>query len=209
MKDWAELEVEIATKDCNDEYTKGCYESALKAYKSLCSDGHSGCSFSITSNILKRLLDNKPLSPINETDFPDEPYFTDKNGVKNFQCYRKGGLFKKEYPDGTIKYNDIDRYYGYDIENTKIGYNSKLIEDIVDEMFPIKMPYNANKTYAVATDRFLLDEQNGGWDHRAVLFIKDEEGNKYDVNKFFKEENDKFVEISEEEYYEGKLNRID
>ena len=87
MKDWAELEVEIATKN-SDEYTKGCYESALKAYKSLCADGHSGCSFSITSNILKRLLDNKPLSPINETDFPDEPYFTGKNRIKYFQCFR-------------------------------------------------------------------------------------------------------------------------
>lgn len=208
MKDWAELEVEIATKN-SDEYTKGCYESALKAYKSLCADGHSGCSFSITSNILKRLLDNKPLSPINETDFPDEPYFTDKNGVKHFQCYRKGGLFKREYHDGTIKYNDIDRYYGYEIENTKITYSSGLIGDIVNEMFPIEMPYNANKTYAVATDTFLLNKQNGSFDHKAVLFIKDEEGNKYDVNKFFKEENDKFVEISKEEFYENKLNRID
>lgn len=208
MKDWAELEVEIATKN-SDEYTKGCYESALKAFKSLCEDGHSGCSISITSNILKRLLDNKPLSPINETDFPDEPYFTDKNGVKHFQCYRKGGLFKKEYPDGTIKYIDIDRYYAYDIENTNIKYSGKLIEDIVDEMFPIKMPYNANKSYAVATDTFLLKRENGDYDHKAVLFIKDEEGNKYDVNKFFKEENDNFVEISKEEFYGSKLNRID
>lgn len=36
-----------------------------------------------------------------------------------------------------------------------------------------------------------------------------EEGNKYEINKFFKEENDKFVEISKEEFYENKLNRID
>ena len=37
MKDWAENEVNIATKDC-DEYTKNCYLSALKAYKSLLDD---------------------------------------------------------------------------------------------------------------------------------------------------------------------------
>ena len=71
------------------------------------------------------------------------------------------------------------------------------------------MPYNANKSYAVATDTFLLKRENGDYDHKAVLFIKDEEGNKYDVNKFFKEENDNFVEISKEEFYGSKLNRID
>ena len=51
MLDWARREVEIACEKENpnrkgDEFDYGCacYESALKAFESLCEDGHSGFS---------------------------------------------------------------------------------------------------------------------------------------------------------------------
>ena len=37
MKTWAENEVNLAIKYC-DEYTKNCYLPALKAYNMLCDD---------------------------------------------------------------------------------------------------------------------------------------------------------------------------
>ena len=64
MLDWAKKEVEIACKRENPDrkdgewdYCCACYESALKAYESLCNDGHSGYSFGFTKNILIRLMD--------------------------------------------------------------------------------------------------------------------------------------------------------
>ena len=51
MQTWAEKEIEIACKreradskveDGELDYGCACYESALKAYKSLIEDGHSG-----------------------------------------------------------------------------------------------------------------------------------------------------------------------
>lgn len=46
MHDWANREVEIAKKQENGfTYGEMCYDSALKAYLSLCEDGHSGMSF--------------------------------------------------------------------------------------------------------------------------------------------------------------------
>jgi hypothetical protein len=76
---WAEKEIELA---CEKErrvaeqhgdpdgagYGIGCYESALKAFKSLCGDGHSGFSIGLTMNILNRLVDTKPLTPIFDTE---------------------------------------------------------------------------------------------------------------------------------------------
>lgn len=51
MLDWAKREVEIACKKENPNRKEGefdygcaCYESALKAFESLCDDGHSGFS---------------------------------------------------------------------------------------------------------------------------------------------------------------------
>ena len=75
MKEWAELEVEIAKKrergDApEDEFDYGCacYDSALKAFNSLCEDGHSGMSIGFTKAILNRLIDGKPLVPIEDTE---------------------------------------------------------------------------------------------------------------------------------------------
>ena len=63
LKEWAKREVEIACKKENPnwdgksfDYGCACYQSALKAYQSLCEDEHSGMSFNITKNILIRLI---------------------------------------------------------------------------------------------------------------------------------------------------------
>ena len=57
MYNWAKRECMIACGIKDDtvdfeklpwDYSVGCYQSALKAYKSLCEDGHSGFSFSMT-----------------------------------------------------------------------------------------------------------------------------------------------------------------
>lgn len=73
--DWAKREVELACKRENPnkkpgefDYGCACYESALKALNSLAEDGHSGFSMSITKQILNRLIDGKPLTPIEDTD---------------------------------------------------------------------------------------------------------------------------------------------
>ena len=67
MQTWAEKEIEIACKRerkasgvKNDDwdYSCACYDSALKAYKSLMSDGHSGFSIGLTKHILNRLMVN-------------------------------------------------------------------------------------------------------------------------------------------------------
>ena len=54
MLEWAKREVEIACKNENPDRKEGefdygcaCYEGALKAFKSLCNQGHSGMSIKI------------------------------------------------------------------------------------------------------------------------------------------------------------------
>lgn len=75
LERWAENEVAIACrrekpnrKDGELDYGCACYESALKAFGSLCEDGHSGFSIGLTKAILNRLIDNKPILPIEDTD---------------------------------------------------------------------------------------------------------------------------------------------
>ena len=74
MEDWAKNEIEIACKhergDKNPkefDYGCACYESACKAFQSLMEDGHSRTSIGFTKAILNRLIDGKPLTPIEDT----------------------------------------------------------------------------------------------------------------------------------------------
>ena len=91
MYEWAEQECRLACKkenpnfdfDSDDfDYGCSCYKSALKAYKSLLEDEHSGMSFSFTRNILERLMRGEPLTPITDDDFEGGNYlYPDKNKI--------------------------------------------------------------------------------------------------------------------------------
>ena len=115
--DWAEREVAIACetenpnkKDRKFDYGCACYESALKAFKVLCNDDHSGFSMKITQSILNRLINGQPLSPIEDTNDVWEKVAQDKDmGYWTYQCKRMSSLFKYVYTNGTVKYIDIDR----------------------------------------------------------------------------------------------------
>lgn len=218
MKEWAKKEVELACKHENPDRKEGefdygcaCYESALKAFNSLCDDGHSGFSIKMTQAILNRLIDRLPLTPIEDTDDAWNKCPRIEDGPEIYQCKRMPSLFKYVYDDGTVKYHDNDLSYCVDINNPNVTYSSRLGGEIVDEMYPIIMPYMPGKPIKVYCEDFLVDKKNGDFDAVGVLYaLKTENGEqqKIEINRFFRapEGNEKpdWVEISKEEYYERK-----
>ena len=217
MLTWAEKEIEIACKrergDSPPEefdYGCACYESALKAFKSLIGDRHSGASIGITKHVLNRLIDGKPLTPIEDT--PDMwNDISDRNveeGYVCFQCKRMSSLFKYVYTDGTVKYRDIYRCHGVDINNPDYTFSTGLVTKIIDEMFPIAMPYSPGKAMAVYCEDFLTDKKNGDFDTRGIFYAINPDGEKIEINRFFKESEDGWDEIDETEYNERKLIKI-
>lgn len=224
MVDWAKREVMIAVNnekaDTNDEdagmvdYAVGCYNSALKAFMSLTGDGHSGFSIGLTKNILDRLIDGKPLSPIEDTpDVWDDitEWGSPEQGYTEYQCKRMSSLFKKVYTDGTIIYNDVDQFVCRDIKTPDLAYTSGLVNRTVRTMFPITMPYTpSSKRYIVDCDEFLVDEANGDFDTVGILTVTTPENDVVPVNKFFKEDSTtkQFIEITKEEFDSRKLVAI-
>ncbi len=208
MQTWAEKEIDIACKreravskveDGDWDYGCACYESALKAYKSLIRDGHSGFSIGMTKHILNRLIDGKPLTPIEDTpdiwnDIIDR---NDEEGYICFQCKRMSSLFKYVYADGTVEYKDINRYYCVNINNTEVTYYSGLVQRIIDEMFPITMPYFPGKPIKVYCEDFLTDRKNGDFDTVGIFYAIKPDGEKIEINRFFKESEDGWKEIDE------------
>ena len=65
MEKWAEEEIRLACEK-EGEYGRACYKSAMRAYKSLLNDDHSGFSIHLTKNILNRLINVQPLTPIED-----------------------------------------------------------------------------------------------------------------------------------------------
>ena len=225
MYDWAEQECRLACKkenpnfdfDSDDfDYGCSCYKSALKAYKSLAEDGHSGMSFSFTRDILERLMRHEPLTPITDDDFeggnclyPDDHLAS--LGLKSeIQCPRMSSLFRKETVDGKVTYCDVNRAYSINVETPSDTFSCGRETNIVDEMFPIKMPYLPEKEeYKVYIQTFLADKKNGDFDTQGILYLITPEGKRIDINRYYTEKAGKMVEISKDEYDELLTNRLD
>lgn len=221
MKEWAKLEVEIAKKrergdapENEFDYGCACYDSALKAFNSLLEDGHSGMSIGFTKAILNRLIDGKPLVPIEDTDdIWNLCDYGEGHKYTQYQCKRMSALFKKVYPDGRIEYSSVDQCYCENI-NTGSTYTCGLEMAVIRELYPITMPYMPGDRIKVVTEECLTYQKNGDFDTKAIFYcIKD--GEKVEINRFFAESQDYpdreesnvghgWVEITKEEFLERK-----
>lgn len=205
-EEWAEREVELACKKENPnwdgksfDYGCACYQSALKAYKSLCEDGHSGGSFNITKNILIRLMNDLPLKPITDDDFLgvkpdwDDSKYLEKNGLKShLQCPRMFSLSRKETLDGKITYSDVDRVVFHDANGDGWWHNGYATE-IVDELFPITMPYYPKvEKYKVYGETFYMvdgedktAENVGSYNLVKIYYVITPDKERIEINKEF------------------------
>jgi hypothetical protein len=210
MLEWAKREVEIASKrergdKPEDEWDYGvaCYEGALEAFEVLCKQGHSGMSIGITKQILNRLIDGKPLTPIEDTEDAWNDISRYGGGL-HYQCKRMSGLFKNVDEHGNISYTDVNSSYCIDID-TGATYHSRLVRKVVDTLYPIRMPYiPADKPIKVYCETFLVDPTNGDWDTKGILYLEEPDGKRVEVNIFYAELGGEMVRITVREYKRRK-----
>lgn len=219
MSEWARKEVEIACKKENPDWDQasgqfdygcGCYQSALKAYLTLMEDGHSGYSFGITAAILERLLHELPLTPIE--DIPenwydgsdeDQPLIKSDDGTVSQMCKRRFSLWKETRADGTVVFRDNERYVCYDESESFAGFHDGQAGRILDEMFPIKMPYFPEKErYKIEESTYLTDRKNGDLDTKAFWRVTTPGGEVVSINQFYAEIDNKWQRIDQETFKE-------
>lgn len=225
--EWATNEVAYKLnelqKSYNDDentdfkYIKGCYESALKAIKSLYGDDHTLFSIQDTKAILGQLIDRKPLSPIKETDEWKYDYTIDKFNYDVYSSIRFPTLTKRIYKDGRIQYRDMYRTYGIFIDaEVEVPHSFGLLDAIIDEMFPMIMPYYPDTRYRIYYKE--LPSNPKVKEYKSVMFIshaiKEPTNERIDINRYFiEDEHDNdiyygYKEISKEEYEKIKLVNI-
>lgn len=219
--DWAGREVTLACirekeaveKPGDADYDIVCYESALRAYRCLSRDGHSGFSIQITKSILNRLIDGKCLTPIEDT--PDiwedvSETFSKDDPIKHYQCKRMFSLFKEVAPDGTVTYSDTNRVQVVNVDEPDIAYTNGFTTRLIDKLAPITMPYfPADKKFKVVREEFLTDSKNGDFDTVAYLYVITPEGKKVELNGYFKDGENGLVRIDKTEYDERKARRVE
>lgn len=209
MELWAEEEIRIAcererggTSEDEWDYGVACYESALKAFRSLAEDGHSGMSIGITLNILNRLVKGQALTPIADTDDVWEKCVRGRASCTTYQCRRMSSLFKDVYADGHIEYSDVSRFSCRTLDSSAWWHNGH-VSKIASEYFPITMPY-IPRTYTVVCEEFLSDIQNGDFDTIGILYILDSAGERKEVNRYFADCEEGWREIDPAEYVQRK-----
>ena len=210
MIDWARKEIEIAKKREREasgneygwDYGCACYDSALKAFESLCEDGHSGMSIGFTKLILNRLIDGKVLTPIDDT-----PDIWNQISENEHQCKRMHSLFKEVDESGNVSYSDNNYAIGVDARNNGLAYHSGLVSNYVYSKYPITMPYYPNsKPYKVYCEDFLYKKPDavGEFDHKALLYMINPNGEREEINQYFMERDGKMVEIDPQTYYKHR-----
>ena len=182
QKDWAQNEIDLllkreklgADKDNDPEdfnYIAECAKSALRAYRSLEKDDHSGMSIWVTKGILNKLIDYKPLTPLTGDDEEwnlCEFFASKENNQKVYQNKRYSGLFKNVSANGTIKYNDINRFVCVNVLDSNDHFNFGLADRIAEQTpgipkieFPYVPPSSPMKIFV---EEILYDETHGDFD---------------------------------------------
>lgn len=218
MIGWAKREVELAceaeragVEDQKDaEYGVECYESAFEVFKVLYEQDHSTRSIQITRSLLNRLIDGKPLTPID--DVPEiwtkiETPRTD--GVEAYQCSRMTSLFKEVHPDGTITYNDVGRTSCVNVVQPEVMFHNSLATKFVNKLFPIRMPYlPSSKRFIIYQDEFCYDPKNKNTDTVAFLYVITPDGERVEINRYFKKIANQMMPIHKDEYDRRKMEAM-
>lgn len=208
MYDWARQEVQLAKAELkrnkNDEaqYMIACYDSALRAYEKLINDGHTGTSFAITRDILEKLMHEIPLAPVEDKEIMWNYTHSNENEAV-FQHKRMPSVFKMvNKKTGAVKFSDRDRILCKNLLGTDSAYfYSNFITKIIDGMFPIEFPYMPTKEKCIAyVTEFLMDPANVDFDTINLVSVKLPTGDARPLNLYYKEENSRWVQITQDEW---------
>ena len=185
------------------DYAVECYRSALRTYETMAADGHSGMSWSLTRQILNRLMEGKPLKGLNSyQDRPEEweksPWIVNDRSILN--NIRYPSLCCKVTENGNV-YSDCNRWVFEMPDCLNIPWYNGFLANYLDEKFPIQFPYNPI-TIHVRVEEILTDPAHGDYDAQHIIdFADPETGETVKVDACFEEVDGKWQEISKKKWY--------
>lgn len=218
---WAENEVNLALEDLKKHGAHLCtqnlqirqFREALRIYRKYCLDKSREMSTAPVNYIVDHLINNLPLTDLTNDpsqwhQLPDLSITSDIK-VEYYTHKRYPTLCKRAFPDGTERYTDSRRIKFCSIRNPE-----QLLDDygshiILNEVFPIIMPYMPPlHPYKMIGETFLTDPKNGDYDTIGYFYIECPNGNMVSINRYFKLEGDRETEITNLEYNDRKQQEV-
>ncbi|MBO0961978.1 hypothetical protein J1P26_19930 [Neobacillus sp. MM2021_6] len=130
LVNWAKQELELIGSH-DDEMQQMMNKDILQIVEAFSDQGHSGFSAGYALNLIKRLLDWKPITPLTgEEDEWGEVYYTDKEQTQ--QNKRCSAVFRK-YKDNSTAYYIDGKVFSDDGGET--WYTNR------DSFVPVTFPY--------------------------------------------------------------------
>lgn len=124
------------TEDSPDEMNRMMRKHILHMMQEFANEGHSGFSAHYAMNILTKLMDFKPLSPLTGED-SEWNNVSDRAGHKCWQNNRRSSVFKDENGEAY----DIDGKVFWDWYRTDDGDVSRSYYSCKESRVPVTFPY--------------------------------------------------------------------
>lgn len=144
-------------------------------------------------DVMERLANYQPLSPITEDDF-DDPR---SDGI-DFQCQRYSSLFKHVKPNGKATYTDVNRCICINVENEDETFYEGFVDKLVDKLFPITLPYYPDlKRFEARVSCWpIIKEDDTRWDILQIHSIKEPTGVVHKINRMWQiAPNGEYIEL--------------
>lgn len=208
--EWADHEIDLARDTDNDESAE-LYSTARVMYHTMIRDWWKhGYSMEKVLEILYHLSQHETLVPITEENANWKLDSSTNTGECTYRTKRYKDLVKTITSDGTVSYSDISRVICQDANDPKSTWFNGFVTDLVDEYFPITLPYqpHESKPIRVKITEALSDESNGDFDTMTVQTIIDPSTQTIlNVCRYFKSDVHDFtwVEIDYHEYLERMM----
>lgn len=211
MIDWARREVSLIRDiekrrlECWEfEEVAECYDAALEAFESLLQPRPMYLDMDTTKNILNRLLNYKPLSPIEDIDdeWEDAVVIRESSGKQQVRYIHKRmeSLYKYINANGSVGFIDLSQFQFVSLDSSAL-YPCDFLREVVGKMYPISMPYTPmDGPITVYVQQFLVDQRNKDFDTMMILYVVKPDGVRYDVNRYFRKGKGPWFEIGSNEY---------
>lgn len=221
--EWARREIDLATAgedfDLKEEIDKH-YEAAYQAFCDFCKHVEGLDKPGIVKTIFTQLLNENPLTPIenNEDDWDfvegfdpehDDSYDDQNPEYSFYRCNRRPSLWKKVTygsESARIRYSDMERSVCVDV-NSENMYTGGMGPVVLDEMYPINLPYSPIGKIKIFTEDFKCHEDfDGDFDTVGILYFRMPDGQVKEVKRYFKEDHKihEMIEIGLTEYLSRK-----
>ena len=198
---------------------KEALDDAVAIYKTVFSNREQAKRLPITRMLFDRIAQQKPLTPIEESDFPEFMPILDGDCIPVVHCNRYESLVKVlDNETKTVSYSDSRRINFHDqnkLSNPEFAHDTfeilhnravrpSIVDKVVDGLYPITMPYYPDGVYDVfgRTVDFKQDNNCKTPDLVEISFIKTPTGQLVKVDGFWMRDNDgEYKEIDEENLY--------